>query len=92
MVTEKARERLHAADLGAELPAEEFEATALKVGVATLKFADLDHLGGRLTSSTSTASRASRAKTGPYLGFTRRCGAKSLLRKAADDESVPRAA
>ena len=46
MATDKARERLRAADLGAELPAAEFEATALKVGVAALKFADLINFRG----------------------------------------------
>ena len=84
MVTEKARERLHAAELGAELPAEEFEATALKVGVATLKFADLINFRG--TSYVFDLDRFSsfEGKTGPYLLY-QAVRAKSLLRKAADD-------
>jgi arginyl-tRNA synthetase len=84
MVSEKARERLHAADLGAELPAEEFEATALKVGVATLKFADLINFRG--TSYVFDLDRFSsfEGKTGPYLLY-QAVRVKSLLRKAADD-------
>jgi arginyl-tRNA synthetase len=83
MVTEKARERLHAADLGAELPAEEFEATALKVGVATLKFADLINFRG--TSYVFDLDRFSsfEGKTGPYLLY-QAVRVKSLLRKAAE--------
>ena len=46
MVREKARERLHEAGLGAELSPSEFEATAMKVAVATLKFADLSNFRG----------------------------------------------
>jgi arginyl-tRNA synthetase len=84
MVTEKARERLHAADLGAELPPEAFEATALKVGVATLKFADLINFRG--TSYVFDLDRFSsfEGKTGPYLLY-QAVRVKSLLRKASDE-------
>jgi arginyl-tRNA synthetase len=83
MVTEKARERLHAAGLGGELPPDEFEATALTVGVATLKFADLINFRG--TSYVFDLDRFSsfEGKTGPYLLY-QAVRVKSLLRKAAD--------
>jgi arginyl-tRNA synthetase len=88
MVTAKARERLTAADLGAELPPEEFEATALKVGVAALKFADLINYRG--TSYVFDLDRFSsfEGKTGPYLLY-QAVRVKSLLRKAAEDGAAP---
>src|SRR5436190_15150333 len=46
LITGKARERLHEAHLGEELSPEEFEATALRVAVAALKFADLSNYRG----------------------------------------------
>ncbi|HEY2177893.1 MAG TPA: arginine--tRNA ligase [Caulobacteraceae bacterium] len=82
MATITARERLHAADLGAELPPAEFEDTAHKVGVATLKFADLINFRG--TSYVFDLDRFSsfEGKTGPYLLY-QAVRVKSLLRKAA---------
>jgi arginyl-tRNA synthetase len=82
MAAAKARERLRAADLGAELPPAEFEATALKVGVAALKFADLINFRG--TSYVFDLERFSsfEGKTGPYLLY-QAVRVKSLLRKAA---------
>jgi arginyl-tRNA synthetase len=84
MASQKARERLTAADLGAELPPEEFEATALKVGVAALKFADLINFRG--TSYVFDLDRFSsfEGKTGPYLLY-QAVRVKSLLRKARAD-------
>jgi arginyl-tRNA synthetase len=84
MITGKARERLHEAGLGAELPPEEFEATALKVAVAALKFADLSNYRG--TSYVFDLDRFSsfEGKTGPYLLY-QAVRVKSLLRRAADD-------
>ncbi len=81
MARDKARERLREAGLGAELPAEEFEDTALKVGVATLKFADLINFRG--TSYVFDLDRFSsfEGKTGPYLLY-QAVRVKSLLRKA----------
>ncbi len=81
MATDKARERLRAADLGAELPAAEFEDTALKVGVAALKFADLINFRG--TSYVFDLERFSsfEGKTGPYLLY-QAVRVKSLLRRA----------
>jgi len=88
MVTAKARERLHAADLGAELPPDEFEATALKVGVAALKFADLINYRG--TSYVFDLDRFSsfEGKTGPYLLY-QAVRVKSLMRRAEQEGHTP---
>jgi arginyl-tRNA synthetase len=84
MTMAKARERLHEAGLGAELAEAEFEATALKVAVAALKFADLSNFRG--TSYVFDLDRFSsfEGKTGPYLLY-QAVRVKSLLRKAADE-------
>jgi len=81
MARGKAGERLLEAGLGAELSAEDFEDTALKVGVATLKFADLINFRG--TSYVFDLDRFSsfEGKTGPYLLY-QAVRVKSLLRKA----------
>ena len=88
MTTAKARERLHEAGLGAELPAEAFEDTALKVAVAALKFADLSNFRG--TSYVFDLDRFSsfEGKTGPYLLY-QAVRVKSLLRRAADEGVEP---
>ena len=88
MITAKARDRLHEAGLGAELPPEEFEATALKVAVAALKFADLSNYRG--TSYVFDLDRFSsfEGKTGPYLLY-QAVRVKSLLRKAAEEGANP---
>jgi arginyl-tRNA synthetase len=65
MTRERARERLHEAGLGEDLPAQEFEDIAGKVAVAALKFADLSNFRAPPTSSTWTASPASRARPVP---------------------------
>jgi arginyl-tRNA synthetase len=82
MTSGKARERLREAGLGTELSAAEFEATALKVGVAALKFADLVNFRG--TSYVFDLDRFSsfEGKTGPYLLY-QAVRVKSLLRRAA---------
>jgi arginyl-tRNA synthetase len=87
LVAGKARERLNAAGLGAELSPADFEATALKVGVATLKFADLINFRG--TSYVFDLDRFSsfEGKTGPYLLY-QAVRVKSLLRKAAETGAV----
>jgi arginyl-tRNA synthetase len=81
MTRAKARERLPEADLGSELPPEEFEETAHKVAVAALKFADLSNFRG--TSYVFDLERFSsfEGKTGPYLLY-QAVRVKSLLRKA----------
>jgi arginyl-tRNA synthetase len=88
MTTAKARERLHEAGLGAELPSEAFEDTALKVAVAALKFADLSNFRG--TSYVFDLDRFSsfEGKTGPYLLY-QAVRVKSLLRRAADEGVKP---
>jgi arginyl-tRNA synthetase len=88
MITEKARQRLHEAGLGAELDEAEFEATALKVAVAALKFADLSNFRG--TSYVFDLDRFSsfEGKTGPYLLY-QAVRVKSLLRKADEEGAAP---
>ncbi|MGV3577444.1 arginine--tRNA ligase [Brevundimonas sp.] len=78
---DKARERLKEAELGADLPAEEFEDIASKVAVAALKFADLSN--SRTTSYVFDLDRfmSFEGKTGPYLLY-QTVRIKSLLRKA----------
>ena len=84
MARSKARDRLHEAGLGETLPPDEFEETARKVGVAALKFADLQNYRG--TSYIFDLDRFSsfEGKTGPYLLY-QAVRIKSLLRKAADE-------
>ena len=83
MTRAKARERLREAGLGAEFPAERFEATAHKVAVAALKFADLSNYRG--TSYVFDLERFSsfEGKTGPYLLY-QAVRVKSLLRRAQE--------
>ena len=84
MVGGQARERLREAGLGAELTPEAFEDTAMKVAVATLKFADLQNFRG--TSYVFDLERFSsfEGKTGPYLLY-QAVRIKSLLRKATEE-------
>jgi arginyl-tRNA synthetase len=79
---DKARERLKEAELGADLPAAEFEDIAAKVAVAALKFADLSN--SRTTSYVFDLDRfmSFEGKTGPYLLY-QAVRIKSLLRRAA---------
>ena len=88
MTTEAARERLHEAGLGAELSPEAFEDIALKVAVATLKFADLQNFRG--TSYVFDLDRFSsfEGKTGPYLLY-QAVRVKSVLRRAEDEGARP---
>ena len=83
MATDKARERLHEAKLGDDLPEAEFEDIARKVAVAALKFADLSN--NRTTSYVFDLDRfmSFEGKTGPYLLY-QAVRVKSLLRKAAE--------
>ncbi len=80
--TDKARERLREAELGGDLPPEEFEDIARKVAVAALKFADLSN--NRTTSYVFDLDRFTsfEGKTGPYLLY-QAVRIKSLLRRAA---------
>jgi arginyl-tRNA synthetase len=87
MAREKARERLHEAGLGAELPADEFEAIAHKVGVAALKFADLQNFRGTSYVFDLDRFTSFEGKTGPYLLY-QAVRIKSLLRKAEGEGAV----
>ncbi len=84
MTREKARARLHEAELGGELPPEEFEDTAHKVAVAALKFADLANYRGTSYVFDIDRFMSFEGKTGPYLLY-QAVRIKSLLRKAADE-------
>ena len=83
MAREKARERLHEAGLGAELSEEQFEDTAHKVGVAALKFADLQNFRGTSYVFDLDRFTSFEGKTGPYLLY-QSVRIKSILRKAAE--------
>lgn len=87
MTRDKARERLHEADLGGELDPDTFEDTAHKVAVAALKFADLQNFRG--TSYVFDLDRFSsfEGKTGPYLLY-QAVRVKSVLRRAAEEGAV----
>ena len=87
MATDKARERLHEAGLGGELPADEFEATARKVAVAALKFADLSNFRGTSYIFDLDRFMSFEGKTGPYLLY-QAVRIKSLLRRAGADGLV----
>ncbi len=88
MAVEKARERLHEAQLGEDLTGAEFETIAHKVAVAALKFADLSN--SRTTSYVFDLDRfmSFEGKTGPYLLY-QAVRMKSLLRKGADQGATP---
>ncbi|WP_300579274.1 arginine--tRNA ligase [Phenylobacterium sp.] len=84
MTRDKARERLKEADLGAGLDPEAFEATAHKVAVAALKFADLQNFRGTSYVFDLDRFTSFEGKTGPYLLY-QAVRVKSVLRKAADE-------
>ncbi|HEX4709635.1 arginine--tRNA ligase [Phenylobacterium sp.] len=81
MTREKARERLHEAGLGEDLPADEFEDIAGKVAVAALKFADLQNFRGTSYVFDLDRFTSFEGKTGPYLLY-QAVRVKSLLRRA----------
>jgi arginyl-tRNA synthetase len=83
MTRAKARERLHEAGLGAELSPAEFEATAHKVAVAALKFADLSNFRGTSYVFDLDRFTSFEGRTGPYLLY-QAVRIKSLLRKALE--------
>jgi arginyl-tRNA synthetase len=84
MTREKARERLHEAGLGENLPQAEFEDIAQKVAVAALKFADLQNFRGTSYVFDLDRFTSFEGKTGPYLLY-QAVRVKSLLRKAAEE-------
>ena len=81
MTRGKARERLHEAGLGEDLPEAEFEEIAGKVAVAALKFADLQNFRGTSYVFDLDRFTSFEGKTGPYLLY-QAVRVKSLLRKA----------
>ena len=87
MATDKARERLREAGLGAELTPEDFEQTAHKVAIAALKFADLQNFRGTSYVFDLDRFTSFEGKTGPYLLY-QAVRVKSLLRRAADEGLV----
>lgn len=84
MTRDKARERLHEAGLGENLPEAEFEDIADKVAVAALKFADLQNFRGTSYVFDLDRFTSFEGKTGPYLLY-QAVRVKSLLRKAAGE-------
>jgi arginyl-tRNA synthetase len=84
MIRGKARERLHEAGLGEDLPEVEFEAIAEKVAVAALKFADLQNFRGTSYVFDLDRFTSFEGKTGPYLLY-QAVRVKSLLRKAGEE-------
>ncbi len=88
MTREKARERLHEAGLGENLPADEFEAIAGKVAVAALKFADLQNFRGTSYVFDLDRFTSFEGKTGPYLLY-QAVRVKSLLRRAEAEGVAP---
>jgi len=84
MARDKARERLHEAGLGEDLPPAEFEDIAGKVAVAALKFADLQNFRGTSYVFDLDRFTSFEGKTGPYLLY-QAVRVKSLLRRAADE-------
>ncbi len=83
MAREKARERLREAGLGAELSDDAFEDIAHKVGIAALKFADLQNFRGTSYVFDLDRFTSFEGKTGPYLLY-QSVRIKSILRKAAE--------
>ena len=83
MVTAEAQKRLAEQGIGADYPPEERADIAKKVGIATLKFADLSNY--RLTDYVFDIERFSKfeGKTGPYLQYAA-VRIQSILRRAAE--------
>lgn len=83
MAKTEAEKRLAEAGIGADYPAEERAEIARKVGIATIKFADLSN--HRATDYVFDLERFSKfeGKTGPYLQYAA-VRIQSMLRKAAE--------
>ena len=83
MVTAEAEKRLTEQGIGEDYSAEERASIAKKVGIATLKFADLSNY--RLTDYIFDLERFSKfeGKTGPYLQYAA-VRIQSILRRAAE--------
>jgi arginyl-tRNA synthetase len=83
MITEKAQERMQAAEIGSEYEGAEQAEIARLVGIATLKFADLMNQPARDYVFDLDRFAAFEGRTGPYLLYTA-VRVKSILRKAAE--------
>jgi arginyl-tRNA synthetase len=83
MATDEAEKRLAEQGIAADFTAEERSEIARKVGIATIKFADLSN--HRTTDYIFDLERFSRfeGKTGPYLQYAA-VRIQSMLRKAAE--------
>jgi len=88
MARDKARDRLKEAGLGGELDPETFEATAHKVAVAALKFADLSNFRGTSYVFDLDRFTSFEGRTGPYLLY-QAVRVKSLLRRATAEGVAP---
>ncbi|MFZ5718935.1 MAG: arginine--tRNA ligase [Pseudomonadota bacterium] len=88
MTRAKARERLHEAGLGENLPEAEFEDIAAKVAVAALKFADLSNFRGTSYVFDLDRFTSFEGRTGPYLLY-QAVRVKSLLRRAEAEGAAP---
>lgn len=88
MITDKALERMNAADIAKEYSEEERQEIARIIGVATLKFADL--MNHYTTDYIFDLDRFASfdGRTGPYLLYTA-VRIKSILRKAAEQGLEP---
>ncbi|MEI9992303.1 MAG: arginine--tRNA ligase [Rhizomicrobium sp.] len=88
MVTAEAEKRLAEQGIGADYSAEERADIARKVGIATLRFADLSNW--RLTDYIFDLERFSKfeGKTGPYLQYAA-VRIQSILRRAAEQGFTP---
>jgi arginyl-tRNA synthetase len=80
-VREKAQAKIDEAGVGADLPAEERAEIANKVGIAALKFADLQNFRGTSYIFDLERFLSFEGKTGPYLLYAA-VRIKSILRKA----------
>src|SRR5258708_15003933 len=87
MAVVEAKSRLVEQGLGADYSAEEREAIAKEIAIATIKFADLSNY--RLTDYVFDLERFSRfeGKTGPYLQYAA-VRIQSILRRAAGESFV----
>jgi len=83
MATAEAQKRLAEQNIGADFSAEERAEIARKVGIATIKFADLSHM--RTTDYIFDLERFStfEGKTGPYLQYAA-VRIQSMLRRARE--------
>jgi arginyl-tRNA synthetase len=82
-VRDKARAKILEAGFGTNLPEAEREDIALKVGVAALKFADLQNFRGTNYIFDLDRFLSFEGKTGPYLLYAS-VRIKSILRKATE--------